>query len=106
LEYKEVDIMHDKIDFVIAWVDGSDPAWLEEKNKYSPKKEDVTNAINRYRDMGVLRYWFRAVEKFAPWVNQIHFERKQELIKKPVNLLNPILYVCAGSLSNTTKSSP
>ena len=37
--------MHDKIDFVIAWVDGSDPAWLEEKNKYSPKKEDVTNAI-------------------------------------------------------------
>lgn len=65
--------MHDKIDFVIAWVDGSDPAWLEEKNKYSPKKEDVTNAINRYRDMGVLRYWFRAVEKFAPWVNQIHF---------------------------------
>ena len=23
--------------------------------------------------MGTLRYWFRAVEKYAPWVNRIHF---------------------------------
>ena len=27
----------------------------------------------RYRDMGILKYWFRAVEVYAPWVNQIHF---------------------------------
>ena len=24
------------IDIVILWVDGSDPAWLEEKSKYAP----------------------------------------------------------------------
>ena len=24
----------EKIDFVIAWVDGSDPKWQAEKNKY------------------------------------------------------------------------
>ena len=24
----------DKIDFVLTWVDGSDPNWLQEKNKY------------------------------------------------------------------------
>lgn len=65
--------MNDKIDFVIMWVDGSDKKWLEEKNKYASKKIDVTNAINRYRDMGLLKYWFRGVEKFTPWVNKIHF---------------------------------
>lgn len=65
--------MNEKIDFVIMWVDGSDPKWLEEKNKYLDKKIDTSNAINRYRDMGVLKYWFRGVEKFTPWVNKIHF---------------------------------
>lgn len=65
--------MLEKIDFVIMWVDGSDPAWLEEKNKYLEKKIDTSNAINRYRDMGLLKYWFRGVEKFTPWVNKVHF---------------------------------
>lgn len=65
--------MNDKIDFVITWVDGNDKKWLEEKNKYSDKKIDVSNAVNRYRDMGILKYWFRAVENFAPWVNKVHF---------------------------------
>ena len=65
--------MNQKIDFVIMWVDGSDPAWLEEKNKYLEKKIDTSNAINRYRDMGLLKYWFRGVEKLTPWVNKVHF---------------------------------
>ena len=64
---------NDKIDLVILWVDGSDPNWLKEKNKYSLKKEDISNQINRYRDWGLLKYWFRGVEKYAPWVNKIHF---------------------------------
>ncbi len=65
--------MNEKIDFVIMWVDGSDPKWIEEKNKYSEKKVDITDTINRYRDMGTLKYWFRGVEKYTPWVNKIHF---------------------------------
>lgn len=69
----------DKIDFVLTWVDGSDPNWLQEKNKYEKTelKEDPAglsiNSKGRYRENGFLRYWFRSVEKFAPWVNQIHF---------------------------------
>ena len=59
------------IDFVVTWVDGSDPAWLDEKQKYSPVGADVR--ANRYRDWDQLQYWFRAVEKYAPWVNKIHF---------------------------------
>ena len=27
----------------------------------------------RYREWDTLRYWFRAVEKYAPWVNQVYF---------------------------------
>lgn len=65
--------MNEKIDFVILWVDGSDKKWLTEKNKYSLKKIDITNCIERYRDYGILKYWFRAVEKYTPWVNKIHF---------------------------------
>ena len=63
----------EKIDFVIPWVDGSDPEWLKEKNKYSKEEVDISNSINRYRDMQLLKYWFRGVEKYAPWVNKIHF---------------------------------
>lgn len=63
----------DKIDFVIIWVDGNDPEWRAEKSKYSPDtlKEDTSE--QRYRDWDNLQYWFRGVEKFAPWVNKIHF---------------------------------
>lgn len=61
------------IDFVILWVDGNDPHWLAEKKKY--QSDDITenNSNNRYRDWGLLPYWFRAVEKFAPFVRKIHF---------------------------------
>lgn len=61
-----------KIDFVIPWVDGSDPAWLKEKNLYLPSKYEDAREI-RFRDWGLLRYWFRAVEENAPWVNKIYF---------------------------------
>ena len=32
-----------------------------------------SDAPERYRDWDNLQYWFRGVEKFAPWVNRIHF---------------------------------
>ncbi len=58
-----------KIDFIITWVDGSDIKWKEEKNKYSPDSNDSI----RFRDWDQLKYWFRGVEKYAPWVNKIYF---------------------------------
>lgn len=61
------------IDFVIPWVDGSDPNWQAEKAKYQGKTLDDSNSANRFRDWGLLPYWFRAVEKFTPWVRTIHF---------------------------------
>ena len=61
-----------KIDFVIAWVDGSDPEWRKEKSIYSGEPDYDSREI-RYRDMDILKYWFRAVETYAPWVNKVHF---------------------------------
>lgn len=69
------------IDFVITWVDGNDPAWQKEREEYQEpqaldkKKRDSEkdNREVRFRDYGILKYWFRAVEKYAPWVHKIYF---------------------------------
>lgn len=87
-----------KIDFVIAWVDGADPEWRKEFSEWKKRctppcgsgdgsdgesgengggSGTIDSAFDtseeRYRDWDNLRYWFRGVEKFAPWVNRIHF---------------------------------
>lgn len=61
-----------KIDFVVTWVDGADPLWLKEKAAWKPSG-DADGAPERYRDWDLMRFWFRGVAKFAPWVNRIHF---------------------------------
>ena len=60
-----------EIDFVITWVDGNDPAWIAERKKYNSKSGDKSDT--RFRDWELLKYWFRGVEKYAPWVRKIHF---------------------------------
>lgn len=63
-----------KIDIVIPWVDGTDPEWVKEKNKYDPKaKRGYGNDASRFRDWDEMRYWFRGVETYMPWVNRIFF---------------------------------
>lgn len=62
----------DEIDFVITWVDGSDEAWRKEKAIFA-SEEDDDNSEERYRDWDFLKFWFRGVEKFTPWVRKIHF---------------------------------
>lgn len=64
--------MNNPVDFVVLWVDCNDPQWQKEKNKYSGIK-DVDDSIIRYQDWDNLKYWFRSVEKYAPWVNRVHF---------------------------------
>ena len=62
----------EKVDFVILWVDGNDPEWQASKAKYTADKGQDASA-NRYREWENLKYWFRGVEKFAPWVNNVYF---------------------------------
>ena len=65
--------MENKIDFVMIWVDGGDIEWRKEKNKYAGLPDDEINGEIRFRDWDNLKYWFRGVEKFAPWVNNVYF---------------------------------
>ena len=66
-----------KIDFVLLWVDGNDSVWQQQKNLYLSQEISVplgdANGNCRFRDHGLLRYWFRSVERFAPWVNKVFF---------------------------------
>lgn len=60
------------IDIVIPWVDGNDPAWRAVRSQYRSTKED-NDVEERYRSWGLLKYWFRAIERYAPWVRTIFF---------------------------------
>lgn len=59
----------EKIDFVVLWIDSNDPEWIKEYNHYRPEKPLKDNA--RFRNWDIFRYWFRAVERYAPWVNKV-----------------------------------
>lgn len=68
----------EQIDFVIPWVDGNDPAWQQEKEFFLRRESQgqvrmIDATTERYRDWDILRYWFRAVERYAPWVHQVCF---------------------------------
>ena len=64
---------NNKIDIVVTWVDGNDPKWAEEKAKYDKNAADNSASSNRFRNWDLMRFWFRGVEKFAPWVNNVYF---------------------------------
>lgn len=60
------------IDIVLTWVDGTDSAWIEEKEKYANKQSSSVHVYD-YQDWGLLPYWFRCIEKNAPWARYIYF---------------------------------
>lgn len=61
-----------KIDFVVTWLDSTDPEWQKEFNKYKGITNDGDQTSARYRDWDLFKYWFRAVENYAPWVNKVY----------------------------------
>lgn len=65
------------IDAVVTWVDGNDPQWQAARRQaagteLSDARED------RYRDWDLMRYWFRGIERFAPWIRKVFFVCGQE----------------------------
>ncbi len=66
-----------EIDLVVTWVDMDDPVWRAEFARWSgfATTDNSHNSTSeaRFRDYGFLRYWFRGVECFAPWVRKVHF---------------------------------
>ena len=58
------------IDFVVLWLDSNDPKWQKDYELYSPQAKTGKGKV-RFRDHNTFRYWFRAVETYAPWVHKI-----------------------------------
>ena len=67
-----------QIDFVISWVDGNDEEWQKRKKTLQNNKDEDFR-VERYRDWGLLKYWFRGVEKYTPWVRRVFFVCDQEV---------------------------
>ena len=55
------------MDIVITYVDGNDPLWKQDYEKYS----DVPVMEKRFRDWGTLKYLLRGVEKHMPFVGNV-----------------------------------
>jgi len=64
-----------KIDVVYTWVDGSDPVWINKKEKKLQENNIpyTTEACSsaRWMDNNELLYSLRSINDFAPWVNNI-----------------------------------
>jgi hypothetical protein len=70
------EIKNSDVDVVVTWVDPTDADWnrLREEFSSSDKYEHVSDfSLARYRDWDNLRYWFRGIEKFMPWIRKVHF---------------------------------
>lgn len=71
---------HDRIDLVITWVDGTDPAWRRKRNHYAPSAHAArkANVEGRFRDHGELRYLLRSIERFWPFSGNIYLVTDQQ----------------------------
>ena len=63
------------VDIVLTWVNECDEAWREARSfAYRAQfGRSMDEDSQRLRDWGLLRYWFRAVESFMPWIRAVHF---------------------------------
>jgi len=60
------------VDIVVTWVDDSDLEWRKRRDQYKNVKNDSEAQSDlRFRDWDLLKYWFRGIEKFAPWARKI-----------------------------------
>ena len=62
-----------EVDIVVLWVDGNDPEWLKERMQYDNSIKNSGNLDSRFRDWGLMRYWFRGIEKNVNWYRKIFF---------------------------------
>lgn len=67
--------MEKTIDYVFPYVDCDDPQWIEEYNKYAPKKRNENKwgtDMQRFRSNDLLKYTFRSIEKNMPFIRKVH----------------------------------
>ena len=62
-----------KIDLVFPYVDCNDPVW-QKVYKEERRKNDLPTDISqvRFREWNNLKYLFRSIEKFTPWIGNVY----------------------------------
>lgn len=63
-----------KIDVVVPWVDCFDDKWEKDYLKYATEEQQLNKFVggkNRYKPQETFKYFFRGIEKYAPWVNRV-----------------------------------
>ena len=60
-----------KIDLVIPFVNGGDDVWIKEFQKYN-KHLTYDEIKIRYDEHDILKYVFRSIATYVPWINKIH----------------------------------
>ena len=68
------------IDLILPYVNSNDPIWQNTYKSYMHEiPNDNTIPMNvavgdeRFRDNGILKFCFRSIKKYIPWINKIHF---------------------------------
>lgn len=59
------------IDIIVPWVNPNDNVWFKEYSHWKTIYKGPGTHIERIRDFGNFKYWFRAVEKNMPWVRYV-----------------------------------
>lgn len=64
------------IDIVLPWVDSTDPEWIKSRNQYASLENVpsvIDNSESRFREWDTLKYLFRGIDMYLPWVRMVHF---------------------------------
>jgi len=57
---------------VFTYCDGTDPKFIEEKNRFLQEKDKLNNKPIRFININEITYSVRSVLKFMPWINMIY----------------------------------
>lgn len=77
------------IDLVVPYVNGEDPIWKKLYKQYATK-----DRVRRYRDYDTIRYLFRSIDTFCPWIDRVILVLQQESqIPKWLNVNSPKLKI-------------
>lgn len=95
--------MNGPIDIVISYVDVTNKEWQDlfiktANEELTAGKNDLENrqafGVERFREWGGLKYWFRGVEKSCPWVHKIFLVlQNKSQIPAWLNINNPKLRI-------------
>jgi len=73
--------LNDPIDFVISWINGSDPHYLELLAQYAPTLDP-----HRFQEYGSLFFSVLSLLKFAPWLRYIYIVTSHDQVPSFANL--------------------